>query len=411
MTAKLENEKIVYVAGTFDTKHDELNYIAQCLKATGIPVVTANLGTRNAPVTSTTDHSADDIARHHPHGANSVLTLNDRGEAIAAMATAFEYFLASRDDVAGVIGAGGSGGTALLAPALRNLPIGIPKLIVSTVASGNVAPYVGASDLTLMYSVTDVEGLNRISRQVLGNAAHAMAGMISHASFIDSTSARPAIGLTMFGVTTPCVKAVTAQLDDHYDCLVFHATGTGGMSMEKLADSGLIDAILDLTTTEVADMLVGGVFAASNDRMGAVIRSGCPYVGSLGALDMVNFGARNTVPAKFNNRLFHIHNPQVTLMRTMVDENQEIARWIANKLNAMHGDVRFLIPELGVSMLDTEGQPFFDPLADAALFDTLEEELVQTDKRRLIRVPANINDQAFVDAVIKQFTEITTPLG
>jgi len=410
MTANSANQKFVYVAGTFDTKHDELNYIAQCLTASGIPVVTADLGTGKVPDKSTTDYSAEDIASHHPLGANAVLAPDDRGEAIAAMATAFEHFLESRNDVAGVIGAGGSGGTALLAPALRSLPIGVPKLIVSTVASGNVAPYVGGSDLTLMYSVTDVEGLNRISRQVLGNAAHAMAGMISHASSIQSTSERAAIGLTMFGVTTPCVKAVTAQLDNHYDCLVFHATGTGGMSMEKLADSGLIDAILDLTTTEIADMLVGGVFAASDDRMGAVIRSQCPYVGSLGALDMVNFGASHTVPAKFGNRLFHVHNPQVTLMRTSVDENRAIARWIATRLNAMQGEVRFLIPELGLSMLDTEGQPFFDPLADAALFDTLEEELIQTGKRQLIRVPANINDPAFADAVVKQFTQIATPL-
>ncbi|MFK7855064.1 MAG: Tm-1-like ATP-binding domain-containing protein, partial [Granulosicoccus sp.] len=185
-----------------------------------------------------------------------------------------------------------------------------------------------------------------------------------------------------------------------------HATGTGGMSMEKLADSGLVGAVLDLTTTEIADLLVGGVFAASTDRMGAVIRTGCPYVGSLGAMDMVNFGARDTVPEKFSDRLFHIHNPQVTLMRTSVAENQTIARWIAKRLNDMQGEVRFLIPEHGVSMLDAEGQPFYDPLADAALFDTLEEEVIKTEKRQLIRIPANINDQSFADAVVKNFADI-----
>jgi uncharacterized protein (UPF0261 family) len=233
-----------------------------------------------------------------------------------------------------------------------------------------------------------------------------MAGMVSYAHSIDSKAERPAIGLTMFGVTTPCVKAVASQLENKYDCLVFHATGTGGMSMEKLADSGLLSAVLDLTTTEVADLLVGGVFAATDDRMGAVIRSGCPYIGSVGALDMVNFGARDTVPEKFNGRHFHIHNPQVTLMRTTVDENRTIARWIAARLNQMQGEVRFLIPELGVSMLDVEGQPFFDPYADAALFDTLEKEVVQTDKRRLIRIQATINEQKFANAVIEQFHEI-----
>lgn len=397
----------VYVAGTFDTKHDELFYIDHCLKKSGMKVVTADLGTQGPTESSTTDYSAEHIASHHPDGATSVMALTDRGEAIAAMAVAFDIFLTSRDDIAGVIGAGGSGGTALLAPALRNLPIGVPKLIISTVASGNVAPYVGASDLTLMYSVTDVEGLNRISRQVLGNAAHAMAGMVAHASSIDSSGERSAIGLSMFGVTTPCVKAVTAELEKHHDCLVFHATGTGGMSMEKLADSGLIDAVLDLTTTEIADLLVGGVFAATHDRMGAVIRTGCPYVGSLGALDMVNFGEFDTVPQQFRNRQFHIHNPQVTLMRTSVEENREIGRWIADKLNAMQGDVRFLIPEKGLSLLDAEGQAFFDPIADAALFDTLEQHVIQTEKRQLIRVPANINDAEFAKAVLGHFGDIT----
>lgn len=401
-----EIKKYVYVAGTFDTKGDELKYIAHCLESAGIDVLTANLGTSSAIVSLPIDFSAHDIASHHPQGTGTVLGLNDRGEAIAAMAAAFEHFIATRNDLAGVIGAGGSGGTALLAPALRNLPIGVPKIIVSTVASGNVAPYVGASDMTLMYSVTDVEGLNRISRQVLGNAAHAMAGMVSHTLPVDSTTERPAIGLTMFGVTTPCIKAVTAQLHDTHDCLVFHATGTGGKSMEKLVDSGLLAAVLDLTTTEIADLLVGGVFAADGDRMGAVIRTACPYIGSVGALDMVNFGARDTVPERFSDRHFHIHNPQVTLMRTSVDENRAIARWIATRLNQMEGEVRFLIPEHGISLLDVEGQTFFDPRADATLFDTLENLVVQTDKRRLIRVQASINDQKFVHAVIEQFHEI-----
>lgn len=401
-----ESDQFVYVAGTFDTKGDELNYLASCLKAAGIDVVTADLGTGSTAASPLTDFTAHDIASHHTEGIHAVLGLNDRGQAIAAMAAAFQNFLSTRENLAGAIGAGGSGGTALLSPAFQSLPIGTPKLIVSTVASGNVAPYVGGSDMTLMYSVTDVEGLNRISRQVLGNAAHAIAGMVTHRQAINTVTERPAVGMTMFGVTTPCIKLVTAQLDDRYDCLVFHATGTGGMSMEKLADSGLLDAVFDLTTTEIADLLVGGVFAADDDRMGAIIRSGCPYIGSLGALDMVNFGARESVPERFNDRLFHIHNPQVTLMRTNRDENRRIAQWIAARLNQMEGHVRFLIPELGLSMLDVDGQPFFDPEADATLFDSLEDAVIQTDKRRLIRIQANINEQTFADAVLEQFHEI-----
>lgn len=393
-----------YIAGTFDTKVDELNYLAKCIAATGIEPVTVDLSTRNS--NNATDVAAADVAAHHPQGSATVLQSNDRGESITAMADAFRYFLLSRNDLGGVLGAGGSGGTALIAPAMQALAVGIPKLIVSTVASGNVAPYVGSADITMMYSVTDVQGLNRISRRVLGNAAHALAGMIANAGKIDWDSSRPAIGLTMFGVTTDCVQAVAASLDKSHDCLVFHATGTGGQAMEKLADSGLITAMLDITTTEIADMLIGGVFPATDDRMGAAIRSGLPYIGSVGALDMVNFGARGTIADKFKQRLFHVHNPQVTLMRTTIEENRAMAVWISERLNRMQGAVRFLLPEKGVSALDAEGQVFYDPAADAALFDTLEENLIQSPDRQLVRVPAHINDPEFVTAVVGCFHEI-----
>ena len=331
------------------------------------------------------------------------------------MTVAFEHYLSQQTSVAGVIGAGGSGGTALLAPAFRSLPVGVPKMIVSTVASGNVAPYVGGSDITMMYSVTDVQGLNGISRQILGNAANALAGMILNSDKLHNIASAaggaasaelPAIGLTMFGVTTPCVTALTTQLKSDYECLVFHATGTGGMSMEKLCDSGRLAAVLDLTTTEIADLLSGGVFAATQDRLGAVIRTAVPYVGSVGALDMVNFGAKETVPDHYKNRLLHVHNPQVTLMRTTPEENVAIGKWLADKLNSMTGEVRFLLPLKGVSMLDAEGQAFYDPDADQALFDTLERSVEQTDKRKLIRVDANINDAEFVTAALDAFTEI-----
>ena len=413
----MSNNKVgkAFVTGTFDTKSTELNYIADCLKQAGVAVVRVDIGTSNNNLSSAgqCEVSAHEVASYHPQGADFITQQTDRGDAIAAMTVAFEHYLSQQQSVAGVIGAGGSGGTALLAPAFRSLPVGVPKIIVSTVASGNVAPYVGGTDITLMYSVTDVQGLHGISRQILGNAANALAGMILNSANIHSitqasrTEAElPAIGLTMFGVTTPCVASLTSQLNNDYECLVFHATGTGGMSMEKLCDSGRLAAVLDITTTEIADLLSGGVFAATEDRMGAVIRTGVPYVGSVGALDMVNFGAKETVPERFKNRLLHVHNPQVTLMRTTPDENIAIGKWIGSKLNEMNGEVRFLLPLQGVSMLDAEGQSFFDPKADQALFDTIENTVKQTDKRKLIRVDANINDAEFVTAIIDAFAEI-----
>jgi len=419
------NSAKAFVTGTFDTKATELNYITDCLVQAGIEVVRVDIGTSSGSFSSPgqCEVSAHEVASHHPQGAEFIAEQTDRGDAIAAMTVAFEHYLSQQPAVAGVIGAGGSGGTALLAPAFRSLPVGVPKIIVSTVASGNVAPYVGGSDITLMYSVTDVQGLNGISRQILGNAANALAGMILYSTNLRSIAQSgraagraageasadtelPAIGLTMFGVTTPCVTALTSHLKSDYECLVFHATGTGGMSMEKLCDSGRLAAILDLTTTEIADLLSGGVFAATEDRMGAVIRTGIPYVGSVGALDMVNFGASETVPDRYKNRLLHIHNPQVTLMRTTLDENVAIGKWIGAKLNEMTGEVRFLLPLRGVSMLDAEGQAFFDPKADQALFDTIENTMVQTNDRKLIRVDANINDEKFVAATLDAFADI-----
>ena len=277
-----------------------------------------------------------------------------------------------------MIGIGGSGGTALITPAMRALPIGLPKLMVSTVASGNTAPYVGCSDITLMYSVVDVAGLNSVSRRILSNAAGAMAGMVGQPAEVES--GRPAVGLTMFGVTTPCVTAARQALEGRgYDCLVFHATGTGGRAMEKLVEAGLIGGVLDVTTTEVADLVVGGVFPCGTERFESILSAGIPYVLSLGALDMVNFGARETVPPTFQRRRLHVHNAQVTLMRTTPEENREFARWIAGKLNRSTAPVIVLIPEKGVSALDAPGQAFHDPEADEALFQELESKLVVTE--------------------------------
>lgn len=392
--------KRVYVAGTCDTKGQELAYVAALIAAEGIGAVVVDLSTR-AP-----GDSAREIAAHHPGGADAVFT-GDRGSAITAMALAFEHFVTTRTDLAGLIGLGGSGNTALVTQAMRALPVGVPKLMVSTVASGNVAPYVGPSDIAMLYSITDVAGLNRISRVILANAARAIAGMARGAA-VPVSADLPAIGLTMFGVTTPCVTRVTELLAGRYDCLVFHATGTGGQSMEKLADSGLLAGVIDVTTTEVADHLFGGILPCTGDRFGAIARRRLPYAGSCGALDMVNFGALDTVPPQYRSRNLYVHNAFVTLMRTTPAENDRMGRWIGERLNRMTGPVRFLLPEGGVSVIDAPGKPFHDPDADAALFTALEATVVQTPDRRLIRVPHAINDPAFADALVAHFTDVMT---
>ena len=395
----------VAVAGTFDTKAAELTYSVERLRAAGVNVRTIDLSTGSGP-RGKTDVSAAQVADHHPDGAAAVMKNTDRGAAVAAMARAFEAYVRQADWIGGMIGAGGSGGTALVAPAMRALAIGLPKVLVSTVASGNVAGYIGASDINMVYSVADIQGINRISSRILGNAAHAMAGMMQHAAGLPGEDQRPAVGLTMFGVTTHSVSRIAQALAPDRDAIVFHATGTGGQSMEHLVDAGMIGAVIDLTTTEVADMLVGGIFPATDDRMGAVIRKKVPYVGSCGALDMVNFGPRDTVPRAFEGRLFHVHNPQVTLMRTSPEENRSFGEWIAGRLNRMAGPVRFLIPEGGVSALDAPGQPFHDPEADAALFDAIEAHVQLSDARRVIRVPHNINTSEFADVAFSEFHSI-----
>lgn len=391
----------VLVAGTLDTKGEELRFMRDLLKANGLRVQLVDLSTSGKPSGAEVPPHA--VAAFHPRGVSGVFT-GDRGTAVAGMTLAFERWIAHQSNVAGVISAGGSGGTALVAPAMRALPIGVPKLMVSTVASGNVGQYVGPADIMMLHSVADVQGLNSITREVLSNGAQAMAGMVkSRAKVPVVASEKPAIGLTMFGVTTPCVQQITAQLEDDYDCLVFHATGVGGRSMEKLLDSGMLSAVLDLTTTEICDMIAGGVFPATEDRFDASIRAGIPFIGSCGALDMVNFAAPETVPERYRDRNLYEHNPQITLMRTKSDENRQMGHWIGEKLNLMTGPVRFFLPEGGVSMLDAPGMAFHDPEADAALFGALEETVRQTTNRQLIRVPHNINDQAFADLVVQTF--------
>ncbi|MBA1149500.1 Tm-1-like ATP-binding domain-containing protein [Ectothiorhodospiraceae bacterium WFHF3C12] len=397
--------RTAYVAGTFDTKGRELDYLAQCIADTGVAVRTVDLSTSDQP--SFADVRPTTVADHHPQGRRAVFT-GDRGSAVAAMAEAFTHYVTRQRDLAGLVSAGGSGATALATPAMQALPVGTPKLMVSTVASGDVAPYVGPTDICMMYSVTDVSGLNRISRQVLANAAHSMAGMVG-VPVPETTDDKPAVGMTMFGVTTPCVQAVQQALEADHDCLVFHATGTGGQSMEKLAASGLLDGLMDISLTEVCDLHVGGVMSAGEGRLDILAEQDIPYVGSVGALDMVNWHAIDTVPAEFQHRNLYKHNPQVTLMRTTREECREMGLWIGRKLSRARGPVHFLIPEGGVSMLDAPGQPFHDPEADEALFSAIEETFEPSERRRIERLPYHINDPQFAEALVSAYRRIERP--
>jgi len=404
MTAKFNND--VIVAGTFDTKANELNFMKDRLTAQGISVKTVDLSTTGGE--SSADITPNDIANFHPDGANAIFT-GERGTAVAGMTQAFANWAASAQGIGGMISAGGSGGTALSCPAMRALPVGVPKVMVSTVASGEVGQYVGPSDIMMMYSVTDVQGINRISAKVLANGADALAGAVKFGAENppEVPAEKPALGLTMFGVTTPAVQQIVAELENELECLVFHATGVGGKSMEKLIDSGMIGAAIDLTTTEVCDFMMGGVFAADEDRFGSVIRSKIPYVGSVGALDMVNFGAPETVPEKWDGRLFYEHNPQVTLMRTTPEENTKMGEWIASRLNEMEGPVRFLLPLGGVSMLDAPDMAFHSQEARDALYDAIRSNFKETENRKLIESDHHINDPEFSALAVNALREVS----
>jgi uncharacterized protein (UPF0261 family)/ABC-type branched-subunit amino acid transport system ATPase component len=413
-TSQSSGPPVVLVVGTLDTKGAELRFIRDIVAKTGLRTRLVDVSTSGKA--STCDVSAQEIALNHGRGGSSVFGA-DRGTSVTAMADAFVNWLRRQGNIAGIISAGGSGGASLVAPGMRALPVGLPKLIISSVASGDVGPYVGPADITMMYSVTDVQGLNSISRVVLANGANAIAGMVKarldarEARQPDAGSGLPAIGITMFGVTTPAVQKIAADLSDEFECVVFHATGVGGRSMEKLVDSGQLAGIIDLTTTEVCDLLMGGVFPATDDRFGAVIRSRVPYVGSVGALDMVNFGAPDTIPERYRQRRFHVHNPQVTLMRTTPEENERIGKWIGERLNQMDGVVRFFLPEGGVSALDAPGQPFWDIEADTALFRALEQTVRQTGNRQLIRVKKHINDPEFAATIVSAFRPLMGRAG
>lgn len=393
-----------FVVGTLDTKWEEIGYVADCIRADGVAVRTVDVSTR--PHGNAADISAAEVAAFHPERPDFVGSEDDRGTAVGLMSEALGRFLAAREDIGGVIGLGGSNNTTLVAGAMQRLPIGLPKLMVSTVASGDVSRYVGPSDITMMYSITDVAGLNRISRVVLANAAHALAGMIRNAPPRPADD-RPAVGLTMYGVTTPCVTAVRRALEDRYDPLIFHAIGVGGRSFEKLIDEGAIDRVIDVTTTEIADEVVGGLYGAGPDRLGAVIRRGIPWVGSVGGLDIVTFGPPETVPARFRDRTIHVHNANFTLVRANVADARAIGEWLAERLNRMTAPWRLLLPEGGLSVLDTPGSPFHDGAANQALFSALEVNARQDADRRILRRPEAINDPAFAAALVTAFEEVS----
>jgi uncharacterized protein (UPF0261 family) len=390
-----------YVVGTIDTKGEELRYVRDLIAEAGIPTTLVDVGPRSQDTDC--DIRSAEVAAFHRVGSAAILT-DDRGKAIEAMAQAFLNFLPSRHDVGGVIGLGGSGGSAIITPGLQALPIGVPKIMVSTLASGDVSAYIGTSDIQMVNPVTDIAGLNSVSRVVLGNAAHSLAGMMLR-PIKRIEGSNPAIGLTMYGVTTACVRHLTDQLKTQFDCLVFHATGPGGQSMERLLESAFLSGVIDVTTSDIVDLLLGGFFAASDDRLGAVARTRTPYVGSCGALDMINFRAPSTIPAHYQKRQIHRHNSFITLVRTTPEENWMVGKWIGEKLNQCQGPVRFLIPERGVSALDAPEQPFFDLEADEALFSAIEATVRVTGTRIVRRLPLHINDPAFGSALAQNFFE------
>ena len=392
-----------YVIGTCDTKYEELLFVKKQLEKTGLPTLLIDVGT--TPRQYLVDVRNEEVAACHKERKDLIQKNEGRGDAVIAMSEALENYLLQQNNIAGLIGLGGSGGTAIITRGMRALPVGVPKLMVSTIASGNVSQYVGENDIMMLYSVTDIAGINQISHRILSNAAHALAGMLQAKQEVFAIQ-KPSLSMTMFGVTTPCVTYLREKLEAEYDCLVFHATGTGGRSMEKLIDSGFISHVIDVTTTEICDLLFGGILSAGPDRMGAIIRNNLPYVASVGALDMVNFGSPESVPIHYQQRKFYRHNAEVTLMRTTAEENAQMGRWIAQKLNQMKAPVRFLLPEKGVSMLSVEGQPFHDPEADQALFEALEQDVLQTEQRQLIRLPYAINDREFAAALLEAFREV-----
>jgi uncharacterized protein (UPF0261 family) len=388
----------VVLLGTLDTKGVEYAFLRDRLRERGAEVLVVDAGIHE-PVGLEPDVSRHEVARAGGADVDELAAGGDRGAAVTAMAAGAEQVvlrLHAEGKLAGILALGGSGGSSIATRAMRALPVGVPKLMVSTVASGDTRAYVGAVDVTMMYSVVDISGVNRVSARIMANAAGAMAGMVE--ATVPELEAKPLIGATMFGVTTPCVTRARERLEElGYEVLVFHATGAGGESLEALARGGFLAGVLDTTTTELADELVGGVFPAGPGRLEAAGAAGVPQIVSLGALDMVNFGPRDTVPPQFEGRNLYVHNPTVTLMRTTPEECAELGRTIGRKLSGAHGPTALFIPLKGVSMIDVEGQPFYDADADAALFAALRETVA--DSVEVHEVDTDINDPEFAVAM------------
>jgi uncharacterized protein (UPF0261 family) len=394
----------VVLLGTLDTKGHEYAYLRDRLRDQAVDVVVVDAGVFDPQIEA--DVANSEVAVAAGADVAALAKAGDRGAAVDAMGRGSAEVvrrLHEEGRLDGILSVGGSGNSSIAAQAMRVLPVGVPKLIVSTLASGDTRPYVGASDVSMTYSVVDISGLNRISERILANAAGAIAGMAKVQ--VEEQTGRPLIGATMFGVTTPAVTRARERLEElGYEVLVFHATGTGGQSMEALARGGFLAGVLDLTTTELCDDFVGGVLSAGPDRLEAAGELGLPQVVSLGALDMVNFGPRETLPAQFEGRNIYVHNPTVTLMRTTPEECAELGRRIARKLSAATGPTALFVPLKGVSMIATEGGPFHDPTADEALFAALREGL--GGNVELHELDLDINDPAFADAMADRLHEM-----
>lgn len=408
----------VLLIGTLDTKGPEIGFVRDRLQEAGVAVRVIDAGCLGKPTTPA-DVTRREVFEAAGTSLEAIAAEGDRGKAVEAAArgvTRIAGVLHCLAEVDGVLGLGGSAGTIIATSAMRALPFGVPKLMVSTLASGQTRPYVGSRDVMMFPSVVDLAGINRISRVVLTHAARAMAGMVLGRRPEDETTIedRRLIAATMFGVTTACVEAARKVLEGAgYEVLVFHATGTGGQTMESLVADGLIAGVLDITTTELADELVGGVLSAGPERLTVAARQGTPQVVAPGAVDMVNFGPRETVPEAFAHRTFYEHNPAVTLMRTTPEENQSLGEAIARKVAASHGPAAILVPLRGVSAIDRAGQPFADPAADAALFESLRAGCAHAENLELIELDLHINDPAFAEAAARKllgFLE-TEPTG
>ncbi|MGN7356382.1 Tm-1-like ATP-binding domain-containing protein [Paenibacillus sp. SAF-054] len=398
--------KTIAIAGTFDSKGAEFSYVKSIIESLGLNAFTIHSGVFEPMFTP--DVSNTEVAEAAGLDLTEIAAKRDRAAGTEALAKGMEKLvpkLYAEGKFDGILSFGGTGGTSIVTAGMRALPIGVPKLMVSTVASGNTAPYVGTSDIVMFPSIVDVAGLNSFSTKIFTNAVHAMAGMVQFESEPPQDK-KPLIAATMFGVTTPCVDHAREYLEEQgYEVLVFHATGTGGQTMESLIEGGFIDGVLDLTTTEWCDELVGGVLAAGPHRLEAAGRHKVPQVVSTGALDMVNFGPFETVPEVFRSRNLYKHNPSVTLMRTTADENRRLGEIIAGKLNQAEGPTVLMLPLQGVSMLDVEGEPFHGIEEDRVLFDTLRHN-IDRNKVELIEVDTDINDQAFAVEAAKKLVKL-----